>query len=305
MGAGIILDIQRFSIHDGPGIRTTVFLKGCPLDCWWCHNPESQDARPQVFYQERRCLRCGACVEACLPHAIRWDGRRPVTDWKLCLCCGECVARCPAAAREIVGKQADAAAVIEQIRRDAAFYDESGGGVTFSGGEPLAQCDFLAELLDRCGAEDIHRAVDTAGYAPPDAFRRIAARTDLFLYDLKVIDPLRHEQLTGQPNEWILANLAYLDRERIPTEIRVPVIPGLNDDDETIAATAAHVAALTSIGRVTLLPQHIAAMDKYARLDRPCRCPAAPPPDADRRRAIADIFARRGLTVSVGGDRHE
>ncbi len=343
MGAGLIFDIKRFSIHDGPGIRTTVFLKGCPLACWWCHNPESQSDRPELLYRTDRCVRCGACVAVCPAQAVVWEADRPRTDPDRCrggaACRGDagcpespparaaaadapaaagtpagagtptaadvlptpCTTVCPADARQIVGERVGVDQVIEQIRRDTVFYDESGGGVTFSGGEPLAQGTFLAELLERCGAEEIHRAVDTTGHAPPGPFERIARRTDLFLYDLKLIDPGRHRHYTGQSNEMILENLAFLDREGIPTVIRMPIIPGINDDSENIAATAGHIARLQTIRTITLLPHHRPAMDKYARFGRARRLPSTPSPTPEQIEEIAGVFRRHDLTVLNGG----
>lgn len=308
MGTGFLFDIQRFSIHDGPGIRTTVFFKGCPLACWWCHNPESQSGRPELLYRADRCVRCGDCVETCPAEAVRWADERPQTDPGRCrggAGCGAeglapCVTACPAGAREVVGQAYGVEDVLAQVRRDTPFYDESGGGVTFSGGEPLAQSSFLTELLECCGAEEIHRAVDTTGFAPPATFERIARRTDLFLYDLKLIDPERHRRYTGQSNEPILENLAFLDREGIPAQIRVPVIPGINDDNENVEATAAHLAGLRTIRTVTLLPHHRPAMDKYARIGKARRLPPTPAVRAGRLEEIAGLFRQQGLEVYDG-----
>jgi len=305
VSSGIVFDIKRFSIHDGPGIRTTVFLKGCPLSCWWCHNPESQVAHTQVLVHPSRCIRCGACITACPEGAIRLTDDFAETDWGRCKHEGACVPVCPAGARERVGNVLSPQEILDTVRRDSPFFDESGGGVTFGGGEPLEQPEFLCELLTLCGSEDIHRAVDTTGHATPETFHEVADRTDLFLYDLKVIDPALHLRYTGQSPELILANLEDLAQRGKPVEIRVPVIPGLNDDEANLEATIEVVKPMRNVTGITLLPHHRPAMDKYARFGLESKLPDTPVPSAESLRRIAARCESAGLRVTIGGHRDD
>ncbi|MBN1487723.1 MAG: glycyl-radical enzyme activating protein [Anaerolineae bacterium] len=297
---GIIFDIKKFSIHDGPGIRTTIFFKGCPLRCWWCHNPESQARSPQLLLRPQRCVECGACVEVCPQNAISRNGRL-VTDLANCTACGACVAVCYAEARELVGRTATTAEVLDVIERDHPFYDESGGGVTFSGGEPLAQPDFLLELLQACQSREIHTAVDTCGYVPWESLNRIRPYVDVFLYDLKHLDDQRHQALTGVGNALILSNLQRLADAGQAVIVRVPLIPGLNDAPEHIARLGRFVADLPGVVRLDLLPYHTIAEEKYRRLGLEYRMPAVSPPSAAHMQTLAARLQTYGLEVRVGG----
>lgn len=298
---GLIFDIRRFSIHDGPGIRTTVFFKGCPLSCWWCHNPESQSAAQEVMLWESRCIRCGACIPACPLDAIdRYDGR-VVTDREVCIACASCMDACTAEARELVGRKMNADEVMREIERDSIFFEQSGGGVTFSGGEPLSQRAFLAELLRRCKALDIHTTVDTCGYTPWKILDSIRQDVDLFLYDLKMMDDARHRKYTGVPNGLILDNLRALVEHGSRVIVRVPVIPGINDDEENLSQTAAFIASLEGIERVDLLPYHESAAGKYERLGKPYLMPETPSPSASRMEEISALMKGHSLTVKIGG----
>jgi pyruvate formate lyase activating enzyme len=299
--AGLVFDIQRFSIHDGPGIRTTVFLKGCPLHCGWCHNPESQLPGREMMVWARRCIGCEACLAACPRGAISLDGGTIVTDPALCDACGACVEECYAGAREIVGRERTVAEVMAVIERDVPFYDQSGGGVTVSGGEPLMQPGFLLALLQACQARYIHTTLDTCGFAPWTALDRVRPYVDLFLYDVKLMDPHRHRQWTGRSNERILGNLEALSRHGHRIAMRLPILPGVNDDGENVAQTAAFAAGLPHLERVDLLPYHPMAADKYERLHRAYSLPGMQPPSAEAMAAIAGVFSRYGLRVQVGG----
>ena len=298
---GIVFDIRKYSIHDGPGIRTTVFFKGCPLSCWWCHNPEGQARAIEVIFRENRCIRCGACVEVCEHAAILWGGAGPITDRTKCLRCGVCAAACYAGARECVGRELTVPQVMAEVERDLVFYDESGGGVTMSGGEPLLQPDFAFALLEACKGKGIHTAVDTCGLVTWEALDRIRELVDLFMYDLKLMDEARHRKFTGASNELIVRNLQQLSRRGHSIVLRVPVVPGVNDDDESIRQIGAFAASLAHVDGIDLLPYHHMGVNKYGGLDRAYRLPGTRPPSHDRMVEIAHALGTFGLTVRRGG----
>ncbi len=301
MITGIVFDIRKFSIHDGPGIRTTVFFKGCPLRCRWCHNPEGLAPRPELMLHTNRCIHCGACLEVCPHGAISHTGELISTDAERCVGCGACVAVCYAEARRIVGREMTPAQVMAEIEQDAPFYDESGGGATFSGGEPLLQWEFLLELLRACKARGIHTAVDTCGFAPWEALDTIREYVDLFLYDLKLINAARHRQFTGVSNAPILRNLQMLAQRGSALILRLPLIPGVNDAAEDLHRWGEFVAALPHILQVDILPYHRLGAEKYERLNRPYGLPELRPPSAERLAEVAQILAAFGLNVNIGG----
>lgn len=299
---GVIFDVKKFSIHDGPGIRTTIFLKGCPLDCAWCHNPEGISTAREVIYWEARCTRCGTCQELCAQHAIlpAPDGSF-LTDRERCVLCGECVQACPYEAREITGREVTVSDVLADIEKDVVFYDESGGGVTFSGGEPLLQSEFLRALLEVCSQREIHAAVDTTGFAMPAVLDRVRDHVNLFLYDLKLMDDEKHQRFTGVPNALILSNLRRLSAEGHAIVIRVPIIPGINDDEENIVQTGEFVSSLANPHQVDILPYHNTAQDKYRRLDKAYRLPGLNSPPPEQMDGIATTLRGFGLQVTIGG----
>ena len=298
---GLIFDIRKFSVHDGPGIRTTVFFKGCPLSCWWCHNPESQSASQEVMLWDSRCIRCGACIPNCPLDAIDRDNGQVVTDRAACIVCSSCMDACAADAREVVGRKMTVDEVMREIERDLPFYDESGGGVTFSGGEPLAQRAFLSELLKRCKALGIHTTLDTSGYTPWKVLDRVRGDVDLFLFDLKLMDDSRHREFTGVPNGLILHNLQALSEHGHRIIVRVPVIPGITDDDDNLRRVALFTSQLPNLERVDILPFHDAANGKYERLGKTNRMPEIQSPSGERMQAIAGMLEAHHLIVKIGG----
>ncbi|MCC6398662.1 MAG: glycyl-radical enzyme activating protein, partial [Bacteroidetes bacterium] len=231
---GTIFNIMRFAVNDGPGIRTTVFLKGCPLSCWWCHNPEGLNPGIQVTYRAERCILCGSCIDRCPQHALQLDGTMVKRDDLRCLICGSCADECYLDARQVVGREIDTEELLAEVLKDRKFYDESGGGVTFSGGEPLLQHEFLVEVLEACKAHGLHTAIETSGLATREQLEEVRRWTDLFLFDVKLIDEERHKYFTGWSNVRILENLNHLVSCGASVVARVPLIPGVNDDDTSV-----------------------------------------------------------------------
>jgi pyruvate formate lyase activating enzyme len=297
MESGLVFNLQKYSLQDGPGIRTTVFLKGCPLNCAWCHNPESWSLKPGLSVLETRCLHCGECRAACTGSGIpEPPPGEPPGVASFCTLCNACVEACPSGARQQVGQPMTSAQVLDEVARDLIFYDESGGGVTFSGGEPLLQSDFLLDLLRGCRARHIHSAVDTSGFASSQLILRVAELTDLFLYDVKVMDPARHKAATGVSNVIILDNLRRLSRSGARLWIRVPVIPGINDDAENFHALGRFLDNLPGVERVDLLPYHRTGVSKFKRMGEVCHFSARPPTPAEVK-PLADILIALKLPV--------
>lgn len=299
---GLIFDVERFALHDGPGVRTTVFFKGCPLSCWWCHNPEAISPRPELVRFASRCIGCGECLRVCShgAHELRPDGTR-VHHPQRCTLCGRCVEACDAGALVMEGRQVTVDELMAQLRRDEPFYRDSGGGVTLSGGEPLLQHEFALALLRACKAEGLHTALDTSGLAPWTVLAALLPYADLVLYDVKQIDDSGHRQHTGRANGRILANLERLAASGTPVVVRLPIVPGVNDADGDIARTAAFLAGIGGICRVDLLAYHELGRAKYARLGRPYRLPDLAPPSPERMAAFAEVLRARGLDARVGG----
>ena len=300
-----ILSIQRFCLHDGPGIRTTVFLKGCPLTCLWCHNPESQAERPELLFDKQKCLGCGACLTACPQGVIVVDGALGAVgtvNRAACVYCGQCQDACPSGARQVLGKYREAEEVLAEVLQDRVFYETSGGGVTISGGEPLRAPHFLTALLALCKAQGLHTAVDTSGFAPLDAFLAILPHTDLFLYDIKHMDNDVHLRLTGAGNELILANLRALSRLHRNVVLRVPLIPGLCDDLRHLSQIRA-LALELGLTSINLLPYHPFARGKYERMQLQLPHTTAdlrPPTEAELSLALRTM-SHPSLSVTIGG----
>jgi pyruvate formate lyase activating enzyme len=295
--SGVIFHIMRFSLHDGPGIRTAVFFKGCPLSCWWCHNPESQNSAPEVLYSADRCRLCGDCAAACPHQAIERTAERMTVNDD-CQLCATCVDACGAEARSVAGRTMTVPEILGEIARDVVFFDESGGGVTFTGGEPFAQPELLEALLHACRQRRIHTTIETCGAAAPESVSRIGALADLVLYDLKILDPARHRQYTGAPNRNILGNLEALLAAGRPVTVRIPVVPGINDGPADVRAACDYLAGL-NLTRVDLLPYHRAGAEKYRRLGREYRLEQTLPPADDALAAIAAEMAAAGIPVRI------
>jgi len=260
---GVIFDIKRFATDDGPGIRTTVFLKGCPLDCLWCHSPESKSDDSELLFVRKKCVGCGSCESVCPEGVHSFLDHEHLLDRKRCIQCGRCIEACLQEAIEIKGKRVTVQEVVEEVRKDIAFFRNTGGGVTFSGGEPTAQPQFLMSLLGSCKEEGIHTAIETCGFVEWKILSKIVEYVDLFLFDVKHIDSIRHRKLTGQSNDLILSNLKRLLQHSKPVEIRVPLIPKINDSDRHLIQLFSYVHSI-GLRSVTLLPFNEAAGSKYS-----------------------------------------
>jgi len=301
MRNGLVFDIKKYSTHDGPGIRTTVFFKGCPLRCLWCHNPEGQDPRPELVYRKSRCIGCGECVKNCSRTAISPSDSHVIISRERCVLCGDCSRSCPSDALSIAGKMMSAEDIMKEIEKDTAFYDESHGGVTFSGGEPLLQPDFLDALLTECKKRDINTAVDTCGCAPYETICRIRDRVDLFLYDIKIMDSKKHKKYTGYSNRQILANFRKLAEHGSNIVVSFPIIPSVNDDDENVARTAKLIRSLPNVSQVNLLPYHKAGIDKYKNMGKPYKLGQIQTPSSQHIQSIKKRMEALGMRVEVGG----
>ncbi len=302
MSKPLVFDIKRYAINDGPGIRIAIFLKGCNLNCAWCHNPESISAETERMYAPSKCIRCGTCVAACPEKAISLTPEGIITDADLCRMSGKCAEVCPTRAIEISGREISVDEIINEIEKERPFFDQSGGGVTFSGGEPLLHHKFLIRLLKECGKRKIHRAVDTAGYVNTDIIQEVARHTDLFLYDLKIMDPEKHRKWIGVTNEKILENLKVLADTGANIIIRIPLIGGVNDDPENIERTAQFVAELSGEKKVVnLLPYHKIAQTKYQKLGRAEDFQLLEEPSKEAQLQAVSIFRKHGLTAIIGG----
>lgn len=297
--SGIIFDIKKYSIHDGPGTRTTVHMKGCPLSCWWCHNPESQSLAPAVLFRAEKCIACGACVEACPNGAISVVSGALVTDESLCGGCGVCCGACPPEARELCGRPYTVGELMAELSKDEIFFRT--GGVTFSGGEPFVQPEFLIDALDACGAQGYHRCVDTCGFTPKRYILDSVSRTDLYLYDIKHMDPEQHKKYTGVDNVVILENLAAITEAGAAVNIRVPFMPGINSGDENMRALGKFASRLRGVTGVNILPYHTVAKGKHERWHMDYKLNDLMPPTENQTRRAAQILEGFGLNVHIGG----
>lgn len=300
MSTATIFNIQKFSIHDGPGIRTTVFFKGCPLKCLWCHNPESQESRMQILYDVEKCILCGTCVKVCPHNAIKIEKKVLTTDMDKCDFCGLCEVYCIQEARNIVGKDYTVEEVLKEVLKDRVFYEKSNGGVTVSGGEPLIHIDFIENLFRKLKEENIHTAVDTCGAVNFESIERIAKYTDLFLYDIKLMDDEKHKKFIGTSNKIILDNLINLSKIHNNINIRMPIIEGVNADEHHIEETISFIENL-NIQKINLLPYHDIAKHKYRKLDITYESEKMSKPSDEKMQYFKSISENEGYEVKIGG----
>ena len=296
---GTIFDVKHFAVHDGPGIRTTIFLKGCPLRCLWCHSPESQSPRPEIGYYPNLCIACGACVEAC-PHGAQTLGTPKILR-ELCTGVGRCAEECYAGATIMYGREASVGDILEEADKDRLLYEASGGGVTLSGGEPTMQPGFASTLLGALKERGYHTALDTCGHAEWGVLEKVMADADLVLYDLKHMDSFTHEEITGVPNRLILANLERAAGSGKTLVVRVPVIPGYNDSPENFKAMAGFLGGLKGVEAVELLPYHNLGAPKYLALGREYPLEGLRTPEPGELRELGSLLEAEGLRVVIEG----
>ena len=297
----IVFNIQRYSIHDGPGIRTLVFMKECPLRCIWCDNPESWNPYPELSYRENRCIDCGKCIEQCPVTAIEHSNRgKIIIDRKLCNNCGNCASVCPSAALEMIGWVIGSEELLSQVKLDEVFYINSGGGITVSGGEPILQHQFLKTFLKKCKSNHLHTAIETCGYVPWKNMEKVMEFTDLILFDLKHMDTEKHKQLTGKPNDLILDNLRRISLLGKPIIIRVPLVPNYNDEKENFVKMVKFLKDLDNVQKIELLSYHNLGMQKYENLGRTYALSKLSSPTREKIRQLQLLIENSGITCLVG-----
>jgi len=301
MKTGLIFDIKRYALHDGPGIRTTVFFKGCPLHCPWCHNPEGQDSKPELSFNQTRCLEdCTECIKICPKDALSRLNHSISIDREKCDFCGDCTQACPTNALEIIGRELSVEEVMKEIEKDRVFYEESAGGVTFSGGEPLAQLEFLNSILEECKKKSIHTVLDTCGYISFNDLEKIAEKVNLFLYDFKLMDDEKHQEVTGVSNKLIIGNLKKLSESGSKIVVRIPIIQGVNDSEDNITKTADFLTSLPGIKDISLLPYHKGGRQKYERLSKASWMDKTPTPSREKIIGIKKKLECFGFMVKIG-----
>ncbi len=300
----LVTDIQKYSIHDGDGIRTTVFFKGCPLSCVWCHNPETQSYMPQLLFEEDRCTGCGNCAAVCPQKAVTVRDGRAVTDEEHCRRCGICLDDCLQNIRHLSGRQYTVEELVREVEKDRAFYERSGGGVTFSGGEVLAQNpDYLERLFQELYTKGYRINVDTCGHAPFTVMERLLPYVNVFLYDIKMMDGALHKRYTGENNELILHNLIRLSRKGAYLWIRIPVIGGVNNTAENMEQTAMFLKREEiAVRQIHLLPYHNTGKGKYKRLNREYEGAAFYSPNKEELETFQSVFQKYGFNqIMIGG----
>jgi len=297
---GLVFLIDRFVVEDGPGIRTTVFMKGCPLSCIWCHSPQSQSAAPQLAFYRNRCIGCGSCFRVCTKEAQIVSATDRRVTWENCDNCGKCAEACPSKALEMVGEWLTVAQLMNIIGRDLVYYKNSGGGVTFSGGEPTAQREFLTACLQKCRDLGIHTALDTCGFAEWPVFEQVLPYIDLLLYDIKCMDSRKHEEFTGVSNDLILENLKRSSQQGKSIWIRIPLIPGYNDSEENLSLIARFIGPLKGVKKVSFLPYNAATSVKYQLIGKNYPLEHIAPHSKKRLKAFIQIFSRLGIRTELG-----
>ncbi len=296
-----IFAIKRYALHDGPNIRTTIFFKGCPLACHWCHNPEGIDFKIEITTSSEKCVGCGECIVSCRKQALQAADNGIRRNIEKCNLCRTCIDTCPALVHEATGWQATTEQLLVEIKKDLPFYDQSGGGVTISGGEPLSQPDSLLALLKECGALGIHRTVDTSGFTPTETLLTIAEETELFLFDLKHMDNRQHQFYTGVANDLILHNLQTVTKSGQQVRVRLPLIAGVNDDEKNIRATGSFIAQCKGITGIDVLPYHPSATAKYRKLGLQYKGKNFTAPPQEQVIRIVQLLKNYTSDVRIGG----
>lgn len=299
--SAMIFNIQKYSLHDGPGIRTTVFFKGCPLSCKWCHNPESISREVQIVRNDSTCRMCGSCVIACPTKALKMKSDTIEFDRFKCITCGSCEEVCYHDAIKIAGKEMTIDEVMQSILKDKVFYEESGGGVTFSGGEPLMQSRFLIELAKRCKFAGIHTTLDTSGFTSWEIFERVIKYMDLILFDLKIVDDEKHIDFIGGSNQIIIENLEKMKDVDVDIFLRLPIIKGINDSPEEAKEIVKLIDGNKNIKQINILEYHRMGMEKYPRLGKKYELSGSEKPDKERIAELTNIYREAGYEVVIGG----
>ena len=299
-----ITNIQKFSIHDGDGIRTTVFFKGCPLKCEWCHNPETQKFEKEMQVDREKCTGCGACAAVCPNGAIHMEEGRPILDAEACVFCGKCTRFCPTGAREVIGQEYTVKELVKELMKDQMFYEESGGGVTLSGGEVMSMdMDYLLAVAKELKRQDVTLTIDTCGFVPYEKFQELLPYVNTFLYDVKVMDPELHKKYMGTDNALILENLVRLAKDGARIYIRIPTVKEVNGNEENMKETIAFLQEHDiHPAQINLLPYHDTGSGKYRKLDMEYKGTDLHAPDKEEMEALAALFVNAGFTnTKIGG----
>lgn len=300
MNKAVVCEIEKYATHDGPGIRTVVFLKGCPLKCIWCANPETQRKEIDIYYNENKCVKCKRCINSCNNNAIIFKNNKVVINRNKCILCGECIKTCLMSALNFVGKERDVKEVFDEVYKDNIFYKQSGGGVTISGGEVLMNSNFVLELLNMCKENYINTAIETSGFGDFNDLKNIANLCDTVMFDIKSTDDNMHKKFTGASNKIILDNLKKLSKIHHNIIIRIPVITGLNDNEENISKTA-DIAIENDIKEIHLLPYHSLGKDKYRQLQRDYKLKELKNLNEIDIEHLKNIVQNKGLKCVIGG----
>ncbi len=294
---GLIFNIQKFSLHDGPGIRTTIFFKGCPLSCLWCQNPEGLSSRKELFQYSNKCIGCSSCLEICPEGAISFSDSEPVIDRSICELCMTCADNCPTGALEAIGTEMTIKEITDEVLKDRVIFEESGGGVTLSGGEPLLQLTFVTELLKAMKELDINTAVETSGYVSMEALKKVSPWTDLFLYDLKLLDPEKSKEYTGISSKPVIDNFKYLAQNGSQLIVRMPLIPGVNDNRDHLRLMADTLKEI-GINELELIPYHNLGAHKYRGLNMDYQLQGLEAPSKKQVAAVREAFLSEGISTT-------